>query len=164
MPEIAPSSAPARVHVYERESLGACRDEVLILAGRHFAETARFKSGGCSPDMAVYEKLEASGCLFLYTIREIAGDALIGYCTMIVRRHHHTNQVRGFEDLLYIVPERRGIGAGFVAWIDGQLAGEGVEVVQRACQTSHNHGKMYHYLGYDKTEETWSRALRGDTE
>jgi hypothetical protein len=160
MPEVA--SLP-RVHVYDRESLESCAGDILPLAARHFAETERFKSKGLSPDLGVYQQIETAGSLRTFTIREIASHALIGYCLMIVRRHHHTKQIRAFEDLLYVVPESRGIGSGFVNWIDGQLASEGVEVVQRTCQISHNHGRMFERLGYDKTEETWSRKIDGDT-
>ncbi len=156
MPEVA---CPPRVHVFDCERLGACLHELMPLAERHFEETARFKVGGCRPDLSVYAQLESAGALRTYTIREIGGSAAIGYCLMIVRRHHHTNQIRAFEDLLYVIPERRGIGTGFIRWMDTQLMGEGVQVIQRTCQTSHDHGRIYARLGYDKTEETWSRQI-----
>lgn len=150
-----------RVHVYAMEALEACADDILPLAVRHFAETERFKAGGLKPDLDVYYRMQAAGNLRIFTIREIASNALVGYCVMIVRRHHHTNQIRAFEDLLYVVPERRGIGSGFVAWIDEQLMNMDVNVVQRTCQVTHDHGKMFQRAGYDKTEETWSRRLSG---
>lgn len=157
MPEVA---VLPRVHVYDCERLDACLDEMLPLAARHFAETERFRARGCTPDLSVYAQIEAAGNLRTFTIREIATKELIGYCLMIVRRHHHTAQVRAFEDLLYIVPERRGIGSGFVRWMDTQLAGMGAEVIQRTCQITHDHGRMFERIGYDKTEETWSRRVR----
>jgi hypothetical protein len=149
-----------RIHVYAAEPLADVLAELLPLTQRHFAETQRHREAGCTPDITVYERLAAAGTLRVFTVRLIPSE-LVGYCLMIVRRHHHTNQVRAFEDLLYIAPEHRGDGKSFVRWCDQQLKLEGVEVVQRVCQTKHDHGRMFERMGYDKTEETWSKRLGG---
>ncbi len=161
MSEMAEAAAVhASIALMDCEPLATCLSEILDLGKRHFAETARYASHGCTPDVTAYQAMEANGSLRVFTLR-IHG-MLIGYCTMMVRRHHHSDQVRAVEDLLYIMPECRGRGAEFVFWIDEQLTAMGAEVVYRGVQSTHNHGTMFERQGYQATEVVWSKPLGDD--
>lgn len=60
------------------------------------------------PDVAIYEALEASGCLLTQTVRR--DGKLIGYCIVMVRRHIHYPTVCGFEDSYFVSRlERKGL-------------------------------------------------------
>ncbi len=147
-----------RVFSYAAETLDTCLAEILTLAEDHFKETSRYTGGGFSPDIEAYQATEKLGALGVFTLRD-EDRHLRGYCLMIIRRHHHSAEVRATEDLLYIQPSCRGNGRAFVAWMDACLASVGAQVVYRAVQSLHNHGRMYERLGYSVSEITYAKEL-----
>ncbi len=158
MSEMAEAAAVhASIALMDCEPLATCLDEILAMSEAHFKEVSRYGQGCWDPEIPVYRAMETAGTLKIFTLRR--DGVLIGYCTMLVRRHHHANQVRAVEDGLYIRPECRGRGAEFIFWIDEQLAAMGARVVYRSVQSLHDHGKMFERQGYQVSEITWSKTI-----
>lgn len=84
--------------------------DLLALWQEHYDELEPAHRGlmPMGPDVAGYEALESVGCLLVQTVRR--DGRLIGYCTVVVRRHIHYPTVCGFEDSYFVSRlERKGL-------------------------------------------------------
>ena len=81
---------------------------------------------------------------------------LVGYCAMGVSRHLHWSQtVWAIQDVLYVVPEHRGIAAvDFIRWMDAHLFRE-VNVIARHVTLLNDFGRTLERMGYREIEKTY---------
>jgi len=148
------------VTVFSKESVAGLWEEIMPLLDAHWQEIATYKDIPLEVNKAAYEEGERRGQFRAYTIRE--EGRLIGYAAyMVAKNLHYESALVAMQDVLYLDPKYRGrmIGARFIRWCDNQLADEGVTYVTQHVKTEHNWGALLARLGYQHTENTWTRRL-----
>ena len=125
----------------------------------HFQEAGNFVGDiDFDPDVESFIKLDDANFLRVFTVRE--GSTLVGYCIHHVYKHlHHRNSLQAIQDAIYIAEEHRGIGKGFIEWVDNELKSEGVDAVYHYVTLKHDYSKTLISLGYEKFESTYIRRL-----
>ena len=157
--------AEVRKHVspsFARETSEEVIQEIAPLFEAHYREIAHYQDIPLSVDYAAYLRLEARGCLRIYTIR--VGILLVGYAIFAVARSmHYSTSLQARQDILYLDPEYRHgrLGMRFIAWCDEQLRAEGVQVVFQHIKAAHNFGPMLERLGYELIDHMYGRRLDG---
>lgn len=146
---------------FQREKLSPeLFSEVLPLLSAHYREVAHYQDIEFDPDMEGYEKLEKAEMLRIFTCRD-EGE-LVGYAVYMVSRNlHYKNSKQAHQDILYVKPEKRGVGHRLVRWADEQLRLEGVQVVAQHTKAKHNFGPMLEWLGYELMDHIYVRRLDG---
>jgi hypothetical protein len=147
---------------YAVERITACWDEVQALAVAHYGEVASSDlPHELSLDRESYAQAEAAGAHVFVTARD--GSTLVGYLSMCLRRHPHSDTLGAWQDAIYLRPEsRQGWNAhGMIAAADGWLREHGVSVVYHFAPTAHDYGPLLRSLGYNPIEIVWSRHLHG---
>jgi hypothetical protein len=148
---------------FAREPVWDLWNEVLPLLTAHWKEIARYQDIVLNVDMKLYEMVEDSGGLRVFTARDHAYQ-LIGYACYFVRHNgHYKDSLQAVQDVLYIAPEkRRGwMPVKFIKWCDQQLTADGVQVVHHHVKLAHNFGPVLEHLGYEPVETIYSRRLDG---
>lgn len=106
----------------------------------------------------VYEFMEEHNASALFTVRH--DSKLVGYCLFWIYRHcHHFDQRHAKADVIYIMPEYRGIGREFIRYCDEQLKLKAVHFVQHAVPQMNDWGILLERKGYQKIETIYSRRL-----
>ncbi|MGH8200318.1 MAG: GNAT family N-acetyltransferase [Steroidobacteraceae bacterium] len=146
---------------YARESLEQVRAAgIERLLKRHWAEIAHFKDIPLAVDWPAYEAAEGNGGLRLFTVRMV--EELLGYACYLVRANpHYLSSVQAVQDVLFIAPECRKarLGAELLRYSEGELAGEGVEVIYQHSKVAHPMDALLRRLGYEQIETTWAKRL-----
>jgi GNAT superfamily N-acetyltransferase len=133
--------------------------ELMPLLELHYSEVAHYKDIPLDPDVRGYVGLENMGILRVYVARSDEGIVL-GYAVYMVSPNlHYQMSVQAKQDLLFIHPEHRGFGLGFIGWCDEQLKAEGVDVVYQHVKLALDFGKMLGRLGYEAVETIYGRRL-----
>lgn len=108
-----------------------------------------------SPDIESYAAMDRAGILVILVARE--AGRLVGYCTVVVKRHLHYPTLCGFEDSYYLTPAARKGTAGY------RLIAEMVKVLRRrGCRKSYWMTKqfasvsvLFKRLGMTLIDEVW---------
>ena len=138
-----------------------CKEEKLTpellkeaepLLQKHWAEIAYYKDIPLDPDYELYLKMQGVGALRSYSARDEHGK-LIGYAVYFVRPHPHYKQtLMAQQDILYVDPERRGMGLFLLKFADLELKKIGVELVSHHIKVAHDWSAAAEKLGYKKTD------------
>lgn len=150
---------------FQREHVAEIWGELEPLAAIHRQEFPRYADYGLNIDHHAYEAMDDAGVLRMFTAR-IDGK-LVGYCSMIVRRHPHLmGSLQALEDVLYVAKEQRvGLfGINFIRLVDAALKEEGVQEVARCTQIPHEdstptHGRLLERLGYYEKSVSYAKRL-----
>lgn len=158
--------APARVAFATERLNDALWAEFVPLWVQHYDECALDKDIPLQPVRATYDRIQANGCLRIYTARTAAG-ALIGYCIYFVAVNaHYGSLTQANQDLLYVDQYYRGsrIGVELIRYTHNELRAEGVRVV-----TQHSKGgkldlgpMLKRLLGYREHDIIYSKRLDKD--
>ena len=134
-------------------------DEVDPLLKKHWEEIAHYKDIPLSPAYDQYLKLQELGMLQCFSARD--GDGvLIGYAVYLIRKNlHYQNSLWAQEDIIYIDPDRRGVGMFLIKWCDEELKKLGVQVVSHHIKFAHDWSSALERLGYEKQDMILTKRL-----
>jgi GNAT superfamily N-acetyltransferase len=123
-------------------------------------EIAHYPDIPLACDYAAYFKMEAAGCLRIYTVRN---PALIGYAIFQVRHSlHYAGSLQAMQDVIYIDPAYRlgRLGMRFLAWCETQLKCEGVQVLMHHVKERHPAlGRILKRQGYEVMDVLYTKRL-----
>ena len=120
------------------ESLASCLEEAKPILEEHWKEITVYRDIPLDPEYDLYETLEKTGSLAIYTIR-VQGE-LVGYSVYFVRRHlHYRNHVWANNDILLVRKPYRnfGIGKQLLDFVENDLRSRGVNVIHHGTKTAH---------------------------
>jgi len=138
-------------------------DEMYPMFERNFKEIETFQDMGLDFDYERYEAIEKNGSYRLFTARNGSGG-LIGYAAYFVDRHiRHNKTIQASQDVIYIVPESRGIGGLLLRFCENELKKEGVSVIYSYVKIAHSKvfSPLCEKLGYQLTDYVYSKKLNG---
>lgn len=106
-----------------------------------------------------YAALERAGQLLVITARD--GGKLVGYVTVLVRKHPHYALLCGFQDAFFLEPSARkgATGTKLLQAALYYLEARGAKRVFFNSRTSKNLTKLFSHLGFVHSEEVWSKEL-----
>lgn len=136
-------------------------DEIQPLLRLHYQEISAYPDIPLEPSKEIYLAMEEAGHLRCYTAR--ADGTLLGYAVYVARAHaHYMSSLQAVQDVLYLHPSVRGLGAGrrLIAYADEQLRQEGVQVVYHHVKLKHDFGPILKRMGYELLEHVWAKRLR----
>lgn len=134
--------------------------EMMPLWIMHAEETKDENPMTLDPNFALYKLMEDAGSMRVYTMRQ-AGK-LVGYQVVFIATHPHSQKVLTAQmDILFLHPEhRKGFAAcNFIAWCDGELQAEGVNIVMKTIKKRLDFGQILKRMGYKIEDVTYSRQL-----
>lgn len=146
----------------ERETFAEIYPEAEPLLQRHWKEIALYKDIPLNVRVAQYEAAESIGVLRCFGAR-IEG-VLVGYAVFIVDYPmHYADSLQARQDVLFLVPEYRGLGLGtqLVDTCDDALRAEGVQAVHQHSKNDPaiDIGPVLRRCGYDPGETLYSKRL-----
>lgn len=105
----------------------------------HWAESG-FSGGAFSPDLEFYRAAFDAGKLF--AVAATFGGVLVGYCTVLVNKHHHAGVLVASSDAIYVLPEFRGhhVGGRIVHAAEKKAKGMGATCFMWHCPTGSGFG------------------------
>lgn len=145
---------------YKAEELEAILPEFLEIAKSHNEELRPFDHLVMNPDIENYRVLFSMGVYKIYSVRD--NDKLVGYAGFFVSPSmQHKDSIQAVQDLIYLNPELRGkgIGHGFIQWIDDQLKYEGVDIVYHHTKNGKSFGGLLESLNYKLIDYVYARRL-----
>lgn len=127
----------------------------------HWRELGRYPFPDIEPGFneSLYIALEAAGGLRVFTARD--NGALVGYAVFFLQLHpHHTSALYAMEDMLYVLPARRGFtGARLIRFVERELAADGVQVITQAVPVTNDWSKLLERMGYTPIEQIYAKRL-----
>ena len=146
---------------FQQEFLSQCQDEAQVLIQQHWQEIAMHKSKiKLNPNWAVYEALEATGRLSIFTAR-LKGQ-LVGYfCCVISQSLHYQDHIFAMNDVLYLSPSaRRGwTGVGLIKFAERCLRDDGVSVMAINTKVHRPFDAVLKRLGFKQAERVYTKYL-----
>jgi len=121
------------------ETLADERDECEDLIAEHWREIAVWQDIPLDPEWPMYEALEKSQRLFIYTVRTDNGK-LVGYAVFLLRNHlHYKKHIWALNDIVFVHPDYRDgrIGRRLVQFWEQDLKARGVHVVHVNVKIGH---------------------------
>lgn len=107
-----------------------------------------------------YKEIFEAKKYFLFQVRE--NDVLKGYAGFFVYNPtQHIDHIHAKQDILYLCPELRGIGAGteFIKYCDECFTQMECSHVLHSVPASNDWSPLLERLGYHKLETIYSRSL-----
>lgn len=147
---------------FKRERAHDVWQEMIPLMEKHWEEIAHYKDIPLNPDYETYLKMEDANILRVFTARDDDG-VLIGYAVFFLKHNlHYKDSYQALQDIIYVDPERRGIGARLILWSEKQLKADGVQVVCQHIKASTPHTvELFERLGYEKIDIILGKRLDG---
>lgn len=144
---------------FQMEKLCDSLEEAKPLLQQHWAEIAHYKDIPLNPDYDSYAKLEQLGRLRIYTARDDQ-QKLIGYAVYILDHALHYKQILvAKQDIVFVVPNRRGVGVFLLRYCDEDLKKIGVHMVSHHVKAAHNWGKALEIMGYELQDLMYTKRL-----
>jgi GNAT superfamily N-acetyltransferase len=145
---------------YQRETHQDVIDEIHPLLVRHWKEIAKYPDIPLKPDWIKYQRLEDSGNLRIYTVRDCGG--LVGYALFLVDRGLHYDVRMATQDILFLLPEyRKGrIGVNLIRYAEQRLKSEGVDLVLHHVKTTNQVGRLLEVMGYEEVDRIYMKRLK----
>lgn len=149
---------------FQRESFVDMFDEAAPLLHKHWQEIAHDKDIPLEVDVDAYRQQEQYGGLRVYTARDSESNRLIGYAAFFVRANpHYKSSIQAVQDVIFVDPERRGMGGALIKYCDEQLKAEGVQKTYHHIKAAHNFGPLLERIGYELVDLIYCRRLdKGD--
>lgn len=145
--------------VFSEESLSSSLEEAKPLLQKHWEEISYYKDITLNPDYDAYSKLESMGCLKVFIARD-TDHKMAGYAVFMIRNHlHYKQSLMAVQDIVFMDPERRGMGLLFIKWCDNRLRDIGIQVVSHHIKASHNFGPAMEKLGYELQDLIYTKRL-----
>lgn len=132
--------------------------EGSALLEKHFKEVAHYQDIPLNPDKETYFRCEDADTLRVFTAREI-GD-LIGYAIFFIKHNmHYKDSKQAVQDVIFIHPEKRGLGLSFINYCDDELREIGVQAVYHHVKRAHNWGPAIEKIGYELVDLIYAKRL-----
>jgi len=147
---------------FNMERVADLLPELEPLMSAHWNEASEFASSHpFSPDVATYAALDRVDALRVFTLRCDATKQLVGYSIAIVSRHPNCDIRKADQVGFYIKPShRRGrIATKLLAYMEHQLAAEGVRFVTQNTSPQLDFSKVLTRVGYRLLEQTYIKEL-----
>ncbi len=145
---------------FQREDAIDVIEEIKPLIADHYDEISHYKHIQLNPNWDRYKDLDKLGVLRIYTARDDATNALVGYAIFFVNKNmHYVDSLQANQDILFLVKEKRGHGGRFIMWCDSRLKEEGVQVVYHHIKVAHDHPELFQRLGYTCVDKIYSKEL-----
>lgn len=136
--------------------------EMIPLLYKHYKEIAHYQDIELDPDYEQYLKIQELGMIRVFTARDEINSSLIGYSVFFVRHNlHYKNSKQAVQDILFLHPERRGVGGKLIDFADSMLTADGVQVVYHHVKKEHNFGKLLERKGYELIDLIYGKRLDG---
>jgi len=151
-------ASPVTFHV---EPLKQCWDEVVGLAGRHWAETQNYRhEQPFCPQFERYNQYNELGLYIQFTAR--CEGKLVGYGGVYIVPSMHTQQLICTEDTWYLAPEfRQGWTAmRFFKFMEREAAARGAVDVTLTAPDHTGIAPLHRRLGYKKVADVHWKSLR----
>ena len=147
---------------FKREKAHDVIPEMLPLFEKHYTEIAHFKDIPLDPDLDLYRKMEDLNILRIYTARNDEGG-LVGYAVYFLKHNpHYRSSFQACQDILFVDPAARGVGAKFILWCDKELKQEGVQLVTQHIKVATPHTiELFKRLGYEPIDVILAKRLDG---
>ena len=134
-------------------------EEAKPLLFKHWDEIAHYKDIELNPDYDLYIKTEQAGFNKCYIARDDNGK-MIGYAVFFIKHHPHYKQsLMAVQDIIFIDPERRGVGLFLIRFCDAELKKIGVQVVSHHVKFAHDFSKGLERMGYEKQDIILTKRL-----
>lgn len=145
---------------FAQERLADIWDEALALAKLNHLETGALSHEDFQPNQTRYLALEKDRLLWTFTART-EDNRLVGYALFLVVPHlHYPSMTWAMQDVLYVHPEFRGVGAvRFMMRQDSALQAAGVHVVYRHVAARHDYSRTLTGIGYVPVETSFLKRL-----
>jgi len=135
-------------------------DELLPLLTAHYKEIAHHQDIPLEPSIEGYQAAQDMGALRIFTARTRDEGDLVGYAVYFVRHNlHYRSSLQAAQDILFVRPDSRGVGARLIKWCDEQLKAEGVQLVLHHVKAAHNFGPMLERMGYELVDLIYTKRL-----
>ena len=143
--------------IFTLEKISTVWPEAQEILKANNEETGMLGQENFDPDVDKYLAMEAIGIAKLFTAR--AEGKLVGYCMMLVMPHpHYKKTVVAFQDVLFMVSERRGIGSvRFIKWIDEFCRSLGADNISRTVSSKKDFSRTLLRMGYEEVETSYVR-------
>jgi hypothetical protein len=143
--------------IFSNELLTSILPELQEMFWQNNEETGMLGQESFDPDVDKYLAMEAMGVAKLFIAR--AEGKLVGYCMMLVMPHpHYKKTVVAFQDVLFMVSERRGIGSvRFIKWIDEFCRSLGADNISRTVSSKKDFSRTLMRMGYEEVETSYVR-------
>lgn len=112
-----------------------------------------------------YQALCDAGILHVVTVRQ--DGELVGYHVGMIQGHlHYRSTLHGITDVYYLSPaHRKGrTGIRMFQFVEAEMRKLGVKKLFTGCKlhtADGKSGKLFEYLGYNKTEELFTKWIGG---
>jgi GNAT superfamily N-acetyltransferase len=149
------------VNTYQEEQWRDIVNEMKVLWPAHWEEIAINRDSiKLAPDYKSYETFADNGSLHIVTAR--AAGQIVGYHISIVRPHlHYVNDLHGFTDVYYIMPEHRQgwVGVKLFKTVERTLKARGVKKIFTGTKLHLDMGRLFERLGFHETERLYTKVL-----
>lgn len=157
---IATASPPAcrRRFSFQQERLEEVWYEAVGLLKKHEEEVGPLRGQGkLAPNERAYHIAARNGFFRVYTMR--AEGLLVGYSVLAITPHlHYSGLVFAIEDVIYVLPEHRGLRAvQFIDWMDRHLLEE-VDCITRHSTGAKPWGRTLERMHYRSLGTTYIRV------
>lgn len=145
--------------IFQREAFSDMIEEAYPLMQKQRAliewEEARMKG---ELNFPLYEQCAQAGSLISFTAR--VGGKLVGYAYYFLTNHPHYCETKlASNDMLYIAPDHRGPGGGFMAHCEQELKALGVDVISHAVNRNFDWSPVLASKGFVEVERTWLKWI-----
>lgn len=144
---------------FQLEKLSDSLEESKPLLQKHWQEVAHYKDIELNPNYQAYHQMEKAGMLRVYTARDDQ-NKMIGYAVYILNQALHYKQILvAKQDIIFIDPDRRGVGLFLLKHCDEELKKIGVQVVVQHVKAAHDFGPALVKMGYELQDLMYSKRL-----
>ncbi|HWS65711.1 MAG TPA: GNAT family N-acetyltransferase [Steroidobacteraceae bacterium] len=131
----------------------------------HFQENAKHRNvfERVDPDWDYYAEIQRKGELVMVIARDEKTLELVGYIALVLRPHPHYRTVKvAVDDLHYLLPSRRGLGAGkrMLQYAESAAREAGAQVFSMRHKAAQDHGHIFRALGYELTDMVYTKDIR----
>jgi len=147
----------------QTETWTAIDQEIEEVAGFHWDELALDKLlFERDLDHERYLKMDELGMMHVVTARD--ENKLVGYivCFVMPHLHYKSSGLTALADMYFLMRQyRNGAGVRMFMEMERGLKAKGVIRAHMSCKVHENHTKLFEAMGWDLTDLTFSKVLRG---
>jgi GNAT superfamily N-acetyltransferase len=137
------------------------RDGIKLFPEHYHALSTDGKMFDMSINWERYAEFEASGILYVFTIRD--NGLLTGYLIMMTLPHLHyvSSGLMAHTDMYWVTPEYRkgGNGAKLFMYAERELRKMGCVKMYTSCKVKEDHSQMFKMLGFNPTDYIFTKVL-----
>lgn len=146
---------------FQSEKITESWAECLPLFRKNFEESG-IRGATLEPNLAGYQELQNMDKLQWFTAKDSDGR-IFGYAAFFITHNFHSNHILAYQDVFYVVPERRGIPAiRFFKFIDNELEHLNIDFIVRQSTPYSDWSRTLTRSGYFKQETVFFKKVVKD--